>query len=325
MRDFGDFTASTQGPAGRRRSGGGRHARALWLMAVVLVFSAGLALTAFAARDLSGSQGGLASLVGGGEGGDRDAPAQMPGGSEPVNILLMGLDGGKDPEDNGVQRTDTLMLARTYPDTGEVRLLSIPRDLFLEDVGPDGEADRINSAYAYGGAEATVEAVEGLTGAPVDHYVAADFEGFEEVVDSLGGVEVQVEGDYLSHRGIPSGENVLDGKEALFYARYRKTPTGDLGRIQRQQQLLGALRSQVLSWEAIGSSPGIVRSLNDHVETDMGVPQMVSLGRALVRSEQDGGLESEQLEGDPVTLPDGREVLEPAEERNEEILYDFLG
>lgn len=319
MRDFGEFTASTHRPAGRRR------ASATFVAVVSLVFCAGLALTAFAASEISGTRSGVASLLGGRDEGNEPGPVQTSGGSEPVNILLMGLDGGEDSQDDGVQRADTLMLARTYPDTGEVRLLSIPRDLFLEGVGPDGEADRINSAYAYGGTEATVEAVEDLAGVPVDHYVAADFEGFEEAVDSLGGVEVQVEEDYLAHRGIPSGQQVLSGKEALLYARYRKTPTGDLGRIQRQQELLTALRSQVLSWESIGSSPGIIRSLNEHVETDMGVRQMISLGRALAKSEGESGTESDQLEGEPVTLPDGREVLEPDEERNEEILYEFLG
>lgn len=319
MRDFGEFTASTQGSAGPRRCFG-----ALWMMAVALVLFAGLALTAFAARDLYGSHKGMLSLLGNTGGKDQQAPAQAPKDSETVNILLVGLDGGKDKQNDGVQRADTLMLARLHPKTGEVSLLSIPRDLYVEGVGPKGEAGRINSAYAYGGVEETVQMVEELVGAPVDHYVAADFKGFEEIVDSLGGVKVQVKKDYLANRGIPTGEQVLDGKHALLYVRYRKTPRGDLGRIERQQQLLAALRSQVLSWDSLSGSPGIVRSLNEHVETDMRVPQMISLGRTLVRDKEDVGLESKQLEGDPVTLSDGREVLDPAEERNEEITYDFL-
>jgi polyisoprenyl-teichoic acid--peptidoglycan teichoic acid transferase len=323
VRDFGEFTANTRGPAGHRRRAGSP-----WLMAFVLVLSAGVLLAAFATRELSGETG-LASLssggAGSGNGAGDEASSRPPDGSEPVDILLVGLDGGEDAQGDGVQRADTLMLARLDPDTGEVRLLSIPRDLYVEDIGPEGEADRINSAYAYGGVAATVEAVEELAGVSVDHHVVADFEGFEEVVDALGGVEVHVEQDYLAHRSIPAGENVLDGKEALLYARYRKTPEGDLDRIQRQQQLLGALRSQMLSWESIGNGPGIVRSLDEHVETDMRVSQMVPLGRALAKGEEDGGLESAQLQGEPVTLPDGREVLEPSEERNEEILYEFLG
>lgn len=316
MRDFGDFTTGTRGSAIPRR-----HSRGLWLAAAALVLFAGLALAlsgAFSANGSPGGQGGQGVLS-----SDTEA-LDSTGDPDAVNILLMGLDGGKDPEDSGIQRADTLMIARLYPDSGEVKLLSIPRDLYVQGVGPDGEADRINSAYAYGGPEATIEAVESFSGMPVDHYVAADFEGFEKTVDSLGGVEVDVKMDYLSDRGIPPGEQVLDGKDALLYARYRKTPRGDLGRVERQQQILSAFRSQVLSWEAITSSPGIIRNLNEHVETDMGVPRMLTLGRALAQSDPKGGLESDQLEGKPLTLDDGREVLRPAEERNEQILYDFL-
>lgn len=317
MRDFGEFTAGARGSARPRR-----RVRGPWL-AVALIFSAALTLTligALPARDLVSGQGGPG-------GSDPAASSQLPqatGDPEAINILLMGLDGGQDPEESGIQRADTLMVARLHQDTGEVRLLSIPRDLYVEGVGPEGGPDRINSAYAYGGSEATVRAVESFTGLPVDQHVAADFEGFEETVDSLGGVEVDVKMDYLSHRGMPPGEQVLDGKEALLYARYRKTPRGDLDRVGRQQQILAALRSQVLSWESITSSPGIIRTLNDHVETDMGVPRMLTLGRALAQSDTGGGIETDQLEGRPVTLDDGREVLIPAEERNERILYDFL-
>ncbi|WP_053057485.1 LCP family protein [Rubrobacter aplysinae] len=314
MRDFGEFTSSGN-------SGGSspprRHDRALLLIVVVFVVFAGTTLTAFGTfGTFSGRE------TSGGQDPEGEASAQTPGDTDATNILLMGLDGGKDPEDSGTQRADTLMLARLQ-DTGRVSLLSIPRDLYVEDMGPGGEPGRINSAYAYGGAERTVGAVEDFTGVPVDHYVSADFKGFRETVDALGGVRVRVQKDYLAKRGIPRGEQVLDGKEALLYARYRKTPEGDLGRIRRQQQILAALKSQVLSWEAIGSSPGIVRSLSEHVETDMGAPRMISLGRALARHEE-GGMDSDQLEGRPVTLSDGRQVLVPEDQRNAEILYDFL-
>lgn len=295
----------------------------MFFSAVALVFCAGLALAALAASDLQGSEERV-DLLRGADGGSGRELLPETGDPDDVNVLLMGLDGGKDEAEGGVRRADTLMLARLQSETGKVELLSIPRDLLAQDVGPAGEESRINSAYAYGGADATVEAVEDLSGLPVDHHVTADFKGFEEIVDSLGGVEVEVEKDFLAHRGIPPGKQVLDGEEALLYARYRKTPKGDLGRIQRQQQILSALRSQTLSLETIGDSPGIIRSLRDHVETDMGVPRMISLGSALAGSGGDGGLDTHQLEGDPVTLPDGRQVLDPDEERNEEILREFV-
>lgn len=288
------------------------------LAAAVCVLLSGLGMTAFAAVELTGDSDRPEM-----SGGEDGASAQTSGGEEePVNVLLMGLDGQSAGSEDGSARADALILARVHPDSGEADLISIPRDLYVEGAGAEGGSDRINSAYAYGGEDKTVEVVEGLTGVEVDHYVAADFDGFEETVDSLGGVEVDVEEDYLAHRGIPAGEQTLDGKEALLYARYRKTPEGDLGRVDHQQQILSALREQAVSWDSIASVPGIVRSLNEHVRTDMGVGEMVSLARSLAGSE--GGMESRQLEGEPVTLDDGRQVLMPDEQRNEEILWDTL-
>ncbi len=313
MRDFGEFTETEPQLSVR-----GRRARRSVLLAAVCVISVGLCLTAFAASEMTGTSGKAGLL-----GGEEEAAAQTADdGSEPVNILLMGLDGQSPGAEGGAARTDALILARLQPDSGEVDLVSIPRDLYVEGAGPDGGADRINSAYAHGGADKTVEAVENLTGADVDHYAAADFAGFEEVVGSLGGVEVDVEEDYLAHRGIPAGEQTLDGKEALLYARYRKTPEGDLGRVERQQQILGALQEQAVSWDSIASIPGIVRSLDEHVRTDMGLGEMVSLARAVAGSE--GSMESKQLHGEPVTLEDGRQVLVPDEQRNEEILWQSI-
>lgn len=295
---------------------------------VAITLLVGLGLAAFAAPELPRSVPGLSSLLSGDEDDSRGVSAQAPGAeAEPVNILLMGLDGRKTAaEGSQSARTDTLMLARVDPETGDTTLLSIPRDLYVEDVTPGGDRDRINSAYAYGGAEKTVEVVEGFTGVPVDHHVVADFDGFEEVVDSLGGVEVDVQGDYLAHKDIPDGEQVLDGEEALLYARYRKTSAGDLGRIERQRELLSALKSQTLSLDSLGSVPGVARSVNENVETDMGVREMVSLGRPLAENGRDGGLlESGQLQGRPYTLPDGREVLLPDDGSNEEVLRDSIG
>lgn len=286
------------------------------MISVAVLLSAGIVLAAVAA--MSGGAAEETRLAGG------EASEGSGAETEEINVLLMGLDGQSPGAGEGPPRTDALMLAQVDPESGDTALISIPRDLYVEGVAPDGGSQRINSAYAHGGPERAVEAVEELTGVPVDHYVAADFEGFEEVVDSLGGVEVDVEGDYLAKRGIPQGEQILNGKEALLYARYRGTPEGDLGRIERQQQLLAALRSQAVSWESIASIPGIVRSLNEHVQTDMSTAEMISLGRALARA--DGGeLQTASLKGEPVTLSDGRQVLMPEEAVNEEIVWGSFG
>ena len=139
-------------------------------------------------------------------------------------------------------RSDTMMLVRADPGSGEVKLLSIPRDLLVE-VGP-GVQDRINAAYAYGGVEQAKAAVENATGVTVDRYAVVSFAGFEEVVDAMGGVEMDVEDELPPKYGIEDGPQTLDGRQALYYARFRGTPDADLGRIERQQRLVAALRKR---------------------------------------------------------------------------------
>ena len=122
---------------------------------------------------------------------------------------------------------------------------------------------------------------------------------------------------------IPGGRQRLDGLEALAYARYRGTACGDLGRIKRQQRLIAALRQQALGWNTITRLPGIAKVMHENVDTDLGIVQTISLGRALVGRGGKGGMRSFQLKGEPTTLPNGDAVLVPDEPANEEILADF--
>src|ERR671917_2865448 len=102
----------------------------------------------------------------------------------PLNMLVLGVDTRPDSEEMG-SRTDTIMLVQVVPKTGDVKLLSVPRDLLVE-VEP-GESDKINAAYNYGGVGQTIDALENYSGVPVDHYAVVDFEGFERVIDAIGG------------------------------------------------------------------------------------------------------------------------------------------
>jgi LCP family protein required for cell wall assembly len=219
-----------------------------------------------------------------------------------------------------------MMLVRVSPRTGQVQTLSVPRDLLVE-VEP-GVEDRINTAYTYGGVEQATAVVENLTGISVDRYAIVDFGGFEEAIDALGGVTLEVEEPIrLGIEGrrvyIPAGRQELDGLEALAYARYRGTACGDLGRIKRQQRLIAALRQQALGWNTITRMPGIVRVAHENVDTNLGVIQAISLGRALAGRGEDGGMRSYQLEGRREVLPNGDEVLLPDERANERILSKF--
>ena len=278
--------------------------------------------TGAARGEATGDKDGVAS-----EEEDPDKPeAPPPASGEPLYVLVLGVD-RRPSEAGGVpSRSDSIMLAQVSPGSGRVQLLSVPRDLLVE-VKP-GVEDRINTAYAYGGVEQATAVVEDSTGIAVDRYAVVDFGGFEEAINALGGVTLEVEEPIrLGIEGrrvyIPAGRQELDGLEAQAYARYRGTACGDLGRIKRQQRLVAALRQQALGWNTITRLPGIVKVAHENVDTNLGIVQAISLGRALAGRGEEGGMKSFQLKGNPDTLPNGDAVLIPDETANAEILEDF--
>ena len=241
---------------------------------------------------------------------------------EPLDVLVLGVDRRPSAAEGSSTRSDTIMLVRVIPATGEVKLLSVPRDLFV-DVEP-GEKNRINAAFAYGGVDRARTVMEDLTGVDIDNYVIVDFEGFEKVIDAIGGVRVDVgHGVFPEKWNMGEGMQHLNGHKALIYARYRGTPRADLDRIDHQQKLLAALRRQALRWNTVTRLPGAIKVANENVNTDLGVLQVIPLARALVINGKDNKMASAELQGYPTTLPGGEQVLMPDEEANEEILQDF--
>jgi LCP family protein required for cell wall assembly len=239
----------------------------------------------------------------------------------PLNVLVLGVDTRPDNQEMG-SRTDTIMLVQVVPKTGDVKLLSVPRDLFVE-VEP-GEKDKINAAYNYGGVDETIETLENYSGLPVDHYAVVDFEGFERVIDAMGGVRVDVgDGQFPEKWRLGEGVQRLNGHKALIYARYRGTPGADLDRMQRQRELVGALRSEALRWHTVKTLPEIMVVMNENVQTDLDLDGAITLGRILIRKGRHAEMTSQQLQGTPETLPNGEQVLIPVEEANQAILDEF--
>jgi LCP family protein required for cell wall assembly len=258
---------------------------------------------------------------------DKPAPEEPPNAStESLNVLVIGVDRRPGDPEGSPTRSDTMMLVKVTPRTGRIKLLSVPRDLLVEVV--PGVEDRINNAYAHGGIEQAKSVMGNLTGIPIERYAVVDFEGFKEVIDALGGVTLEVEQPIRvgieGHRVyIPAGTQVLDGLEALAYARYRGTPCGDLDRVERQQRLVSALRAQAFEWNTITQLPRIVEVMNGNIDTDLGLAQAILLGRTLIGYGADGDMRSARLKGKPETLPNGDAVLIPDEQANESILEDF--
>src|SRR5215207_10512151 len=318
MREFQNYT---------RGFSAARRKRWLWYLSIgvvaVLVLGLGVRVGALGYGPKDGSEAPQ-------DRGDGTRPGMMQmllgtsGGDEPMNVLVLGVD--KRPPDSKEQkvdgtRTDTIMLVRLVPGTGQVKLLSVPRDLLIE-IEP-GVKDRINAAYFYGGVEQTIGALENYAEVPIDHYAIVDFEGFSEVVDAMGGVEVDVEDEFPSRWRMGNGLQNLDGRNALLYARYRGTAGGDLDRIERQQELVAALRSKALRWNTVTKVPEIVGVLMRNVETNVGPVEAVSLGRALVMHDGQGRIYTAQLRGTPTTLPNGDQVLLPDYAANETLLRAF--
>jgi polyisoprenyl-teichoic acid--peptidoglycan teichoic acid transferase len=317
MRDFQGYT--------RERKGTGRMRWWMWSLPVLLI-AVILGVEVFAGpvsiqRLTQASQPDPVE----GDNSPSDWVQEMFGEDEiaegPLNVLVLGVDTRPDSEEMG-SRTDTIMLVQVVPKTGDVKLLSVPRDLFVE-VRP-GESDRINAAYNYGGVDETIEALENYSGVPIDHYATIDFEGFERVIDAMGGVRVDVGEDQFPEKW-SMGEDVqrLNGHKALIYARYRGTPGADLDRMQRQRELVAALRSEALRWHTVKTLPEIMQVMDENVQTDLDLDSSITLGQVLIRRGRHAEMTSQQLKGTPETLPDGNEVLIPDDDANQAILDDF--
>ena len=175
-----------------------------------------------------------------------------------TNWLLVGSDSRtglseKDVErlgtggDLGTTRTDTIMLLH-IPLSGEATLVSIPRDSYVPI--PGYGYDKINAAFAFGGAPLLAQTVEENTGLRVDRYAEIGMGGLANVVDAVGGVEVCVQeaiDDPLANLNVQPGCQKMDGASSLGYVRTRATAQGDLDRVMRQREFLGALLDRVTS------------------------------------------------------------------------------
>jgi LCP family protein required for cell wall assembly len=181
----------------------------------------------------------------------RQAPATPAetAGAAPITFLLVGTD-SRGSADEGIAeggRSDAIVIARFSGDRQHARLVSIPRDSWVDI--PGHGTDKINAAYAYGGPWLLVQTVEQVTGVRIDHYAAIDFEGITQVTDEVGGAEVIVaettsNGPYTFEAGVDR----LDGDEARWYLGQRHgLDGGDFERMRRQQQFLEAVFSQLFA------------------------------------------------------------------------------
>lgn len=194
--------------------------------------------------------------------------------NKPTNVLLLGSDHRK-TSGEGDKRSDTLLLIRLDPKRETISMISFPRDLWVPIPG-HGEA-KINDAYTYGGPALSVETIKEVTGLDVHMVMNVDFNGFRGVVNTLGGVWVDVDRTYLdnvpnqtSDIDIKPGYQLLKGEDALAYSRFRHDNRGDFNRIARQQQVLAGLKRQVGSSSIAKNVPGLFRVFKKNTEVTAG-------------------------------------------------------
>jgi len=219
---------------------------------------------------------------------------------EPMAILLLGEDYR---EETGSKNTDAIIVGVINPDTEKVTLISIPRDTKVKI--PGHRSGKINSVYAKGeqqkseelsrgetpttdGTQLLMEVLSDFLDIPVNYYAKVDFKGFELIIDELGGLEIDVERDMVYYSAadntdinLKQGLQILDGNEALDYARFRKSSDGndsnDFERNERHQKLIKALADSFISFKGASNVFDILEISGDHIKTNLTPDQIKAL------------------------------------------------
>ena len=227
---------------------------------------------------------------------------------------------GSDQRTTETSRSDTIMVAAEGDASG---MLSVPRDSRVEI--PGHGKNKINAAYAYGGPDLTVKTLEDFTGLHINNYIVIKFHAVEDVVNALGGITIDVkEPINLGIEGrtfnIKPGRQVLNGGQALAYVRFRGDPRADLGRIDRQQQFMSALRHQALSPGNWPRLPAVVRAGLKNVDTNM---NPLEVARFVMWMELSGKSEVKTYPGAPKYI-DGVSYLLPDKKAGEKMIRETL-
>jgi LCP family protein required for cell wall assembly len=276
--------------------------------------------------------------------GPPDLTRDLPAGR--INILVLGTD--KRPDDpTHYARSDTLLLANIDTVANAVRIMSIPRDLVVDI--PGYGKNKINAAYLFGeyyqepggGQALSVRTVSQFFDVPIDYYVAINFQGFEKVVDAVGGVDINVpysiddynyptdeQGDLYGqmHVHFDAGWQHMDGQRALEYARTRHADN-DFARSKRQLQIILAVRQKALSLDLLRTLPGLIDALGGMVQTNIPFDQQLGLAQLGYKIDASKilttSIDSSMIL--PTTLPDGSEGLKLNAKVAQPVIDDFFG
>lgn len=250
-----------------------------------------------------------------------------------TNYLLLGIDTRK----GEISRTDTMIILSKNKETKEFKLVSFMRDIYADI--PGYKSYKLNTAYFLGekdkkgnGVQLLKETLNNMFDIPIHHFAMVDFKSFETLVDIVApdGIEIDVEKDMSKEIGVSlkKGKQKLNGKELLGYARFRKDAEGDFGRVRRQQQVISAVKEQVLIPSNIVNVPKLAGAVQGYVATDLTTTDEVKLAISIILSD------TSDLE--KLTIPvegtysfasysHAGSVIEIDVDKNKEELHKFLG
>ena len=261
--------------------------------------------------------------------------------AEMRSLLLIGID-ARPGEETG--RSDTMIVVTLDPDGNTIKLTSIMRDLYVEI--PGRKNNRINATYVFGGPELLMETIELNFGIHVENYIAVNFSMLGKLIDAIGGLTITVENDYYMDRinavikqdnkvlGIDlkdglltePGEQLMTGKQAQAYARYRYgTSDGDFGRTARQREVVTLIFEKLAQKTAIELMNMVVEN-RGNVYTNLSVADLAAFAPVLISMKDaqiselrlpiDGGYKSQTVAG--------MSVLVPNREKNMAAVMEFL-
>ena len=193
---------------------------------------------------------------------------------EPFSVLLLGVD----ERDGDSGRSDSMIVLTVNPELKSVKMLSIPRDTRTEIVGHD-TTDKINHAYAFGGIPMSMDTVENFLDIPIDYFLEINMEGFNDIVDAVGGITVENNLDFTYENvHFAKGTITLDGESALKYSRMRyEDPNGDFGRQERQRQIIQAVIQKGASISSLTNYGDILDALSKNIKTNLTFDDMIDI------------------------------------------------
>lgn len=205
--------------------------------------------------------------------------------TQPISFAFLGIDNGSIDRSEDVGRSDAILIGTVNPNTRTTTLASIPRDTYALMVGYEPYEgmeyyDKLTHAYAFGDAEMAINSIQELVNIPIDYYVEVNMQGLIDIVDALGGIKVTspLTFDYQGNYFTEGETRTINGKEALAFARMRKTdPQGDFGRQIREKIVIKAIMDKALSLGSIANYESILETLEDNIKTNLTISDMADM------------------------------------------------